>query len=63
MTSVFKKYIIYSLLIIIVLTGFSACAVGSGCPAEKAETARISRKGQLKSGEGKTRLFPKDIRR
>lgn len=50
-------------MIIIALGGASACAVGSGCPAEKAETVKYSRKGQLKNGGGKTQLFPKKIRR
>ncbi len=63
MTFVYKKYIIYSLLIIIILSGFSACAVGSGCPTEKAETTKYSRKGQLKKGSSKTSLFPKDFRK
>jgi len=50
-------------LIITVLSANSACAIGSGCPAKKAETVKYSRKGELKKGGSKSNLFPKNIRK
>jgi len=38
--------------------GANGCAVGSGCPAEKANTVKFDRRGKLKGESGKTRLLP-----
>ena len=46
------------ILILLLILSVHSCAVGSGCPAEKAETVKFDRRGKLKNDGGKTRLFP-----
>lgn len=63
MFNILKKYFIYSVLVASLLVMNSGCGVGSGCPAQQADSAKFDRKGKLKSTGGKTRLFPKNTKK
>jgi hypothetical protein len=52
------RFLIFIFILMLAL-GANGCAVGSGCPAEKANTVKFDRRGKLKGESGKTRLLPK----
>lgn len=45
-------------IIMLWITSLWSCAVGTGCPAEKAGNVRFDRHGQLKTSKARTHLFP-----
>ena len=53
---------VFGLVLLFALSS-AACAVGSGCPADKAQTVKYGRKGGVKYKQGKTGLFPKNMKR
>ncbi len=58
-----KRYYVFIIIFLSVFS-FASCAVGSGCPADKANSVKFNRKGQFKSNsKGKTKLFPGKLKR
>ncbi|HNR09111.1 MAG TPA: hypothetical protein PKM27_17455 [Saprospiraceae bacterium] len=63
MDKIFKNFFIYFILLTSVLIAGTSCGVGTGCPAQQGDSTKFDRKGKLKGTGGKTRLFPKNMKK